>query len=84
MSDLGPKDVAVRMLFAPINPSDVNQVGCVGFAAPTAAQHKPWSRWWTAGVRIVCVDDEAFTTLVLFAWASYPFAALVLFVADKG
>lgn len=26
VSDLGPRDVAVRMLFAPINPSDVNQV----------------------------------------------------------
>eukprot|EP00752_Nemacystus_decipiens_P002076 g1987.t1 len=26
VSDLGPGDVAVRMLFAPINPSDVNQV----------------------------------------------------------
>lgn len=30
VSDLGPRDVAVRMLFAPINPSDVNQVRCVG------------------------------------------------------
>lgn len=26
VSDLGPREVAVRMLFAPINPSDINQV----------------------------------------------------------
>lgn len=26
VGDLGPKEVAVRMLFAPINPSDINQV----------------------------------------------------------
>lgn len=26
VSDLGPKEVAVRILFAPINPSDINQV----------------------------------------------------------
>lgn len=24
--DLGPKEVAIRMMFAPINPSDINQV----------------------------------------------------------
>ena len=26
MGTLGPSEVAVRMLFAPINPSDINQV----------------------------------------------------------
>lgn len=26
VSELGPRDVAVRILFAPINPSDINQV----------------------------------------------------------
>lgn len=26
VSELGPREVAVKMLFAPINPSDINQV----------------------------------------------------------
>lgn len=29
VSSLEPKEVAVRMLFAPINPSDINQVRCM-------------------------------------------------------
>ena len=39
IGDLGPKEVAVRMMFAPINPSDINQVpqidcACIALHVP--------------------------------------------------
>lgn len=42
IGELGPMEVAVRMMFAPINPSDINQVSCTanarGFSVHSAVR----------------------------------------------